>query len=286
MITQTRVEDAIASTADFLYKERAAGIDGDFAAPQVAEYVQSVGEAAQDVLTSTKIDELDGFYLAVGRLQIRDNTYHGGSFDQAITALPGHFVLLPGGRGADSVFYPAVVSEDGIDSQQLRLHVLLQPYRQQTQHAASMLLSGAGQSETKGVGACGSQSRLDNDGLEAEHFPTLLAAASDDAVYDAWQSGRHINHDWRQQPGSSVTAEVSRRLFGADIPQTTVTITRNQIESGQAMLLWHEGMRDEETGAAETATKDKALIVVQALGFEALQASGTENVDKLKRLLA
>jgi hypothetical protein len=79
---------------------------------------------------------------------------------------------------------------------------------------------------------------------------------------------------------------VSKRLFGADMPQTTITITRQQVEAGQAMLLWHEGMRDGQTGSPETATKDKALVVVQGLGYEALRTRSPQGIDNVKRLIA
>ena len=102
----------------------------------------------------------------------------------------------------------------------------------------------------------------------------------------AWQSGQHINHSWRGQAGNSVTSEVTRRLFGSEIPQTTLTITKQQVEAGQAMLLWHESMRDDQTGLPEAATKDKALVVIQGLGFEALRTSNPRAIDNVRRLIA
>lgn len=277
IITQTRAEDAIANTNAFLGAERGASIDGDFAGNQVAERVTSVKDRAEAILYSVPHPKLDGLYVPLSK-------YNASSYSEAAAVLPGYLVLVPSAlieRGS-SVFYPAVVSEDGLKNDTVRLHVLRQPYRQQVQYGASMILSAAGQSETKGIGAHG---RKGNDGIEAEHFATLLAAGSDASVQAAWQSGKHINHMWRKQAGNSVTAEVSKRLFGSDMPQTTLTITRQQVEAGQAMILWHECMRDQQTGNPETATQQKALVVMQALGYEALRNRNPQGIDNVKRLI-
>ncbi len=278
IITQMRVEEAIASTNDFLNAERGASIDGDFAGRQVAERVATVQERAEAVLQSVPHPKLDGLYVPL-------SMHNATDFSEAAAVLPGYLVLVPSAlveRGT-SVFYPAVVSEDGLKTSDIRLHVLRQPYRQQVRYGASMVLSAAGQSETKGIGDHG---RKSNDGVEAEHFATLLAAGSDANVQAAWQSGQHVNHTWREQAGNSVTAEVFKRLFGPDMPQTTITITKQQIETGQAMLLWHEGMRDEQTGNPETAARDKALVVIQGLGYEALRTRSPQGIDNVKRLIA
>jgi hypothetical protein len=276
-ITQSRVEDAIASTSAFLVTERGVSIDGDFAGHQVAERVATVKARAEAVLHSIPHPRLDGLYVPLSK-------YNATDYAEVTAVLPGYLVLVPSTliERDTSVFYPAVVSEDGLKSAQLRLHVLRQPYRQQIRYGTSMILSAAGQSETKGIGEHG---RKSNDGIEAEHFTTLLAAGSDANVQAAWQSGRHVNHAWRKQSSNSVTAEVSKRLFGSDIPQTTITITKQQIETGQAMLLWHEGMRDEQTGDPETAARDKALVVIQGLGYEALRTRNPQGIDNVKRLI-
>ncbi len=277
-ITQSRAEDAIDSTNAFLGEQRGASIDGDFAGQQVAERVATVSERAEAVLQSVPHPKLDGLYVPLSR-------HNAADFSETASVLPGYLVLVPSAlvEQGTSVFYPAVVSEDGLKSNDIRLHILRQPYRQQVRYGASMVLSAAGQSETKGIGEHG---RKSNDGVEAEHFATLLAAGSDANVQAAWQSGQHVNHTWREQAGNSVTAEVSKRLFGSDMPQTTVTITRQQIEAGQAMLLWHEGMRDEQTGSPETAARDKALVVIQGLGYEALRTRNPQGIDNVKRLIA
>lgn len=279
IFTQTRVEDAIASTNNFLGTERGASIDGGFAAAQVAERVATVSERAEAVLQSVPHPKLDGLYVPLSK-------HNASDYPEAATVLPGYLVLVPSSLADPTVkneFYPAVVSEDGLKSDNLRLHVLRQPYRQQVRYGASMVLSAAGQSETEGIGDHG---RKSDDGVEAEHFATLLAASSDASVQAAWQSGQHVNHTWREQVDNSVTAEVSRRLFGSDMPQTTITITRQQIEGGKAMLLWHEGMRDEQTGKPETAARDNALPVIQGLGYEALRSRGPQGIDNVRRLLA
>lgn len=276
-ITQTRIEDAVASTNAFLEVQRGTGIDGGHATLQVAERIASVAERAAAVLQSVPHPKFDGLYVPL-------SSHNASSFDEAAAVLPGHMVLVPSaiiGPGP-SVFYPAVVSEDGLKNNDIRLHVLRQPYRQQIQHGAAIVLSAAGQSETRGIGEHG---RTAADGVEAEHFATLLAAGADQHIQAVWQAGQHINHTWRTQPSSSVMSEVSGRLFGADIPQTTLTITKQQIETGRAMLLWHEGMRDPQTGNPETATKEKALVIVQGLGYEALRSNNPHGIDAIKRLL-
>jgi hypothetical protein len=277
-ITQTRVEDAIANTNAFLSVERGASLDGDFASGQVAERIHSVGQRAEDLLSSVPHPKLDGLYVPLSK-------HNANQYGEAAAVLPGYLVLVPSAlvEAGTSVFYPAVVSEDGLKTDVLRLHVLKQPYRQQVRYGASMVLSAAGQSETKGIGEHG---RKASDGVEAEHFATLLAAGSDRNVQTAWQSGQHVNHTWREQQSNSVTAEVSKRLFGQDMPQDTITITRQQIETGRAMILWHEGMRDENSGTPETAAKDKALVVIQGLGYEALRTRNPQGLDTVKRLIA
>jgi len=277
-ITQTRIEDAVAHADAFLNTERGTGIDGDFASRQIAERVVSVQERAEALLFSVPHPKFDGLYVPLSK-------HNANRYDEATTVLPGYMVLVPSAlvETGTSVFYPAVISEDGLKTQDLRLHVLRQPYRQQIRYGAAMVLSAAGQSETEGVGDHG---RKTNDGIEAEHFATLLAAGGDLAVQSAWKSGRHVNHTWRQQTGNSVTTEVSKRLFGTEIPQTTLTITRQQVERGQAMLLWHEGMRNQTTGQPEAGSEDKALIVIQSLGYEALRTRNPRGLDNLKRLIA
>lgn len=278
IITQPRAEDAIAKTNAFLAAERGVAIDGGFAGNQITERTTAAQERAQAILYSVPHPNLDGLYVPLSK-------HNANRYDEAATVLPGYLVLVPSAlveRGT-SVFYPAVVSEDGLKNQELRLHVLRQPYNRGIGYGASMVLSAAGQSETRGIGDHG---RITSDGVEAEHFATLLAAGSDPAVQSAWQSGRHINHQWREQSANSVTAEVSKRLFGQEIPQATITVTRQQIEKGQAMLLWHEGMRDSQTGRPETATKDMALVVIQGLGYEALRAHSPQGIDNVKRLIA
>ncbi len=278
IITQSRVEDAISNTNAFLATERNSRIDGDFASRQVAEQVEAVKDRAEALLTSIPHPKLDGLYVPLSK-------FNANSYTEATTVLPGYMVLVPSAlidQGTSS-FYPAVVSEDGIKTDGLRLHVLKQPYRQQVRYGVSMVLSAAGQSETKGIGEHG---RKGSDSIEAEHFATLLAAGNDANVQRAWKSGQHINHLWRKQTNNSVTSEVNRRLFGTEVPQTTLTIKRQQVENGQAMILWHESMRAEHNGLPETATKDGALVVIQGLGFEALRKSSPQAIDNLKRLIS
>ncbi len=278
VITQTRTEDAIARTNEFLGFERGASLDGGYASSQVAERIVTVEERAEAMLTAIPHPNHDGLYVPISK-------HNSNQFDEAVNTLPGYLVLAPSSlvKPGTNSFYPAVVSEDGQKRGELRLHVLEQPYRQEVGYGASMMLSAAGQSETAGMGEHGHDI---SDGLEAEHFATLLAAGSDTRVQQAWESGNHINHTWRQQGSSSVTTEVSKRLFGSDAPQSTLTITRDQVQRGQAMLFWHEGMRSADSGQPESATRDKALLLVQSLGFEALRFSNPKGIDDLKRLIA
>ncbi len=277
IITQSRAEDAIANTNAFLGAQRGVSIDGDFAGRQIAERVATVQDRAEAVLRSVPHPKLEGLYVPL-------SSHNAVSFTEAAAVLPGYLVLVPSALvdPGTSFFYPAAVSEDGLKTQNLRLHVLRQPYRQQVSHVASLALSAAGQSETAGIGAHG---RNKSNGVEAEHFATLLAAGSDARVQAAWQSGRHVNHDWRGQPNNSVMSEVSRRLFGTELPQTTLTITKQHIERGQAMLLWHEGMRDTRTDKPETAARDQALVVIQGLGYEALRNTSPQAIDTVKRMI-
>jgi hypothetical protein len=277
IITQARVEDVVANTNAFLGEQRGAAIDGSFAGHLVADRIATVQDQAEAVLHSVPHPKFDGLYVPLSK-------HNATSYDEVAAVLPGYLVLVPSAlvEPRTSVFYPAVVSEDGIQSGSLRLHVLRQPYRQHIGYGTSMVLSAAGQSETKGVGEHG---RKTNDGVEAEHFATLLAAGNDADIQAAWQSGNHANHIWRGKADNSVTTEVTRRLFGPGIPQATITITRQQIEAGQAMLLWHEGMRDEKTGLPETASRDGALVVIQGLGFEALRNRNPQGIDTVKRML-
>lgn len=277
VLTTTRVEDAVAATSAFLRAERGTGIDGDFAGQQIAERVATVQERASSLLKSMPMRAQPGLFMPLSA----QNAYQ---YAEAVSVLPGYMVLVPSSlvEAGPSKLYPAVVSEDGIKHKSLRLHVLKRPYQGQIRYGASMVLSAAGQMETKGVGDHG---RKANDGVEAEHFATLLAAGSDQAVQTAWQAGQHINHGWRQGVNTSVTSQVSNRLFGSDIPQQTITITESQIIANQAALFWHEGMRDLQTGQPETAARDKALVVVQSLGFEALRSTNPSGIDAVKRLI-
>mgnify|MGYP001113841882 CR=1 FL=1 len=278
IITQTRIEDAVANTEAFLSAQRGAGLDGQFAAAQLAERTLSMQQRAQELLQSVPHPKFDGLYVPL-------SSYNAGRYDEAASVLPGHLVLVPSSlvEQGPSAFYPAVVSEDGLKTQSLRLHVLRQPYRQHISYGAGMVLSGAGQSETPGIGDHG---RTSHDGVEAEHFATLLTAGADPTVRAAWQAGQHVNHAWRQQSGNSVTAELSGRLFGSDIPQTTVTVSREDIARGRAVLFWHEGLRDQATGQPETAARHNGLVVMQSLGFEALRSQHAPGLNTVKELLA
>lgn len=279
IISQSRAEDAIAAANSFLQRERGEGLDGDFAARQVEGRVLSVAEQVEDLLTSVPHPELSGLYVPLSR-------FNASRYDEAVSALPGYFVLLPSrlvDKTAEAAFYPAVVSEDSLVVNALRLHVLEKPWRANNQHAASVILAGAGQSETEGIGAHG---RTDSDGVEAEHFATLLSIANDQKAQAAWQSGQHINHQLRKRPDSSVTSIMSRKLFGSEVPQTTITLSRQQFKQGAATLLWHAKMRDTDTGRPETAAQDNALLVVQALGYQALSSYNPQALDNVRRLIA
>lgn len=277
-ITQTRSEVAIDHANTFLATERAATIDGGFAASQIATRVMTAAEHAEDLLTSVPHPKLDGLYIPL-------SSSNANRYDEVVAALPGHLVLVPSAMvdTKPSAFYPAVVSEDSLASGKIRLHILQQPYRQAVQYGASLVLSAAGQSETGGIG---SHDRNKVVGVEAEHFSTLTAASADPGVKEEWKAGVHINHDWRKNPKGSVNAEVSARLFGQEIPQTTRTITKEQIVAKQAIIFWHAGMRDNDTGMPETATRANALVAMQALSYEQVSIRNPKALDTLKELIS
>lgn len=273
---QSRAEDAAAAGNDFMWQERGTGLDGSHRAGQVAGRAASTAEWAQWLLTAVPHPKHGGLYIPLSRHNA--NKYH-----DAVAALPGYVTLVPSAlvEPGTAAFYPAVVSEDSLRRQELRLHVLRQPYRQHLGYAASLVLSAAGQSETPGTGEHWSG----NTGVEAEHFTTLLATASDKWVQQNWQSGQHINHEWRGQGNNSVSSEANWRLFGQEIPQVTLTLTQQQITNGEGMLLWHEGLRG-GNGQPETAARDNALVIMQGLGYQALSEHNPGGIDAIKRLLA
>lgn len=277
VFTQTRVDEAIGLANDFLTHERGTQLDGDFAAASVRQHVASVAEQAEEFLTAIPYPNQQGLYVPLSKLNAH-------MFSKAVAVLPGHIVLvtpqLVGEQG--SSFYPAVVSEDGTKTGMLRLHVMHRPFRQKLGRAAATFLSSAGQSETSGIGQHG---RLPSDGVEAEHFATLLTAGSDPDVGDRWLAGEHVNHTWRKSPNDSVTSRVNNMLLDENTPQSTVTLTQQQFKLGKAILLWHEALRN-ANNKPETATRSNALLVVQGLGFEALKTRSPKSLDTLKRLLA
>ena len=279
IITQTRAEDAVARATDFLSAERGTMIDGASAAGHVVDRVEQTWEQAERLLTDHPHPSMTGLYTVLSK-------QNNASFDVVAATLPGHIVLVPSNlvEPGPSSFHPAVVSEDGLKSRNMRLHVLLQKYRGSIGYGAALTLSAAGQSETPDIGL--HDKGGGNDVVEAEHFATILLIGNDSNLQTAWQAGNHINHLWRQRENSSVTTEMSNRLFGKDIPQTTLTITKQQIENGRAALFWREGLRAEATQLPETATKQNALVILQALGYEALQVRGTQAVNNVRKLLA
>lgn len=278
MLTELRAESVIAETSAFLEVTRGAPIDGGFASRQVAERVVSNAEWAETLLTSIAHPKHPSLYVPL-------SAYNADYYQDAVAVLPGHIVLVPSSllEPGAAAFYPAVVSEDSLTTGSLRLHVLRQPFRRQLGYGTATILSAAGQSETKGIG---SHDRTIADGVEAEHFATLLATGSDARLQAAWRAGQHVNHSWRAQPQNAVITEASSRLFGDTIPQATITISEQQVASGKAMLFWHEGLRNKQTGQPETATRDQALVIVQGLGYEALRTANPAGLEAVKRLLA
>lgn len=275
-LSRTILEDAAASAETFLKTN----LDGGFATQAIAGRVEPLAESAEALLRSVPYPGQAGLYVALSK-------HNANQYAQAVLALPGHVTLIPSMLVGDEIpaLYPAVVSEDGIKSSKLRLHVLKQAYDHQhgLGYSAAMLLSAAGQSETPGVGQ---HSSARSDGVEAEHFSSLLVAGNNARVRAAWQSGgEHINHAWRQRANDSVLTELSDSLLSADMSLKTITITETQVKDGQAALFWHEGMRNAETGRPETATRKDALVVVQGLGYEALRNTNRQGLDVVKRLL-
>ncbi len=278
IISQAQIEDAIDATASFVSQERDTGIDGGFASQQIAANIQSKAQIAEELLTETPHPSQDGWYAPLHKLNVHRR------YAEAVTSLPGYIVLVPSAiidREASS-FYPAVISEDSLTAGALRLHVLRQPYRLQLLDSAKTILSGAGQSETTGIGNHG---RTDNDGVEAEHFTALLASAADKDIQSQWSIGNHVNHAWRSNSGSSVTGKMYERILSDEIAQKTITVTRQSISKGKAAIYWHDSLRAED-GRPEGATTENALVVIQAIGFQALRDMSPRSIDTIKRLLA
>ncbi len=291
VITQTRIEDAIDETNSFLQYERNTDVDkgsgvevdekGDIltADKQLERRILTTEDVAEELLTARPIAKMDGFYAPLSSENPED-------FPLIAKTFPGRIVLVPAVLAGDKVsaLYPAVVSEQDATSSNIRLHVFKQAYRQTLTSSAGVILSAGGQSETAGIGRHGHGV---GDELEAEHFATIIAASSDDAVREAWQDNKHINHKWRKEPDNSVTTQMSKRLFGDEIPQSTISISKQAIVEGGAALLWHKGMRDQSTGAPESATRPDALEVMQALGFQALKEKDPKNgLDNVKKMVS
>jgi len=276
-LTKGSADDAIDAANNFLSTERGSSLDGDFASIELTRRVVSVQEHAEYLLTANPINNT-GLYapLASGNVD---------KFHEVATTLAGYFVLVQSNiiePGSNS-FYLATVSSEGSTKEQMSLHVFMYPYKAVSKYASSLLLSAAGQSEMPGIG---DHSRVTNDGIEAEHFPTLLAAGVDTVVLDSWKNGNHINHIWRKNPESSVLTEVSTLLFDQSMRQRTVILTKSQVEKRKAALYWHEEMRDDITGEPDAATKQGALLVVQGLGFQSLKEKSPIGLSVVKSLLS
>lgn len=275
IFTRAEREDAIAKADTFLHHERGVSLDGSDAGHAV-EALLSPEEEAEQFLTAIRHPRYEGLYVPLSKL-------NSDAFDNATALLAGRLVLVPSGmlHTGESHFYPAVVSPDSLLSSDLRMHILQQPYRPEHRTVASFVLSAAGQSETPEVG----KHTKNNDGIEAEHFATLLTAGADATVANAWRNGVHSNHSWREDPKNSVTSTLIRTVFGKQIPQTTLTITREDVVTGKALVLWHEGLRDQDSGAPESATHSNALVALQGLGFLALRDTRPSGIATVKSLL-
>lgn len=278
IISQTRIEDAIDATVSFVNQQRDTGIDGGFASHQLAASIRSNAQIAEELLTETPHPSQKGWYAPLNKLNVNHR------YTEALASLPGYIVLVPSAivDRTGSSFYPAVVSEDSISARALRLHVLRQPYRLQLLDSAKTILSGAGQSETNGIG---NHDRTDNDSVEAEHFTALLASAADEGAQKQWSSGNHVNHAWRSNAVSSVTGKMYERILSDEIPQKTITIAQQSIAEGKAAIYWHDSLRAND-GRPEGATTENALVIVQAIGFQALKDTDPRSIDVIKGLLA
>lgn len=276
-ITQSQIEDAVDTASSFITQERGTSLDGSFASTYMREKITSTAELAEQLLTETPHPSLPGLYVPL----------HSGTqqqFEESLHVLPGHIVLLPSAfvDRKDSAFYPAIVSEDSIAHNALRLHVLRQPYKKQLLGSSRTILSGAAQAETKGVGSHG---RTANDGVEAEHFTALMTISSSEQSITNWANGYHVNHGWRSGKQTSVTSEMHRQIFEDEIPQTTITITKQDILNKRAAVYWHESLRGTD-GKPEHGSTTDALIIIQALGFQALKEKRPRALDSIKTMIA
>lgn len=295
-ITKTKFEDAAEQAETFLDQERNVSLDGSFAADTVLDTVDNTKDTANAVLRANEVGKTPDLFVPLSKRNAHE-------FELVAETLPGYVVLVPSslvGKPEDKAFYPAIISADKASGQhqcapgcshdhhhherdEIRLHVLQHKFGFQGAlgEGAKTILSAAVQSETEGIGDHG---RLDTDGVEAEHFPTLLAISSDPILQARWQAGHHVNHTWREQKDTSVLTQVNHTLLGSEVPQATISITRSDVEAGKAAIFWHPALEAEH--GAETGTKPNALVLVQALGYSSLVGKNPNAIDNVRRILS
>ena len=213
--------------------------------------------------------------------------------------------MMPGGS-----FMPGKVSPES-DTDTITIRVMAHPFHvsEGLPFGARLLTDGAvkyehpsiGQHDDEADSADGSEEHAhegetgkDPNEVEAEHLPTLFLAGVDVSVRQVWEEAaaakpgaEHPNHLLRRGealPGDamassgSVTEEIYRRTPGLEdlAPQRTVTVSKHQVETGQAAILWHETMTDTGTPEAQPlrADNDDAILAVQGLAFFATKEAG------------
>jgi hypothetical protein len=286
----TQIDTAINYADDLLRRERGVALDGAHAAADLHEHVLTVEQDAEDLLTASPTSDPDYHVVLSSR-----NT---ADFARAATSLRGYNVLIPSTlveKGNGSAFYRATIGEAD-ENDALRLHVFCAPFRtaQPLSLAAETILSAAVEAEVGGLAAHGA--RRQGDEISAPHLLTLLSAAADPRIADAWQRGAHVDEAWRTQhrqpsyggaplPAASATAEMHTRLISDVVREATVVLSAEDFASQRAVLLWHASMRDQD-GRPETAAKPDALVVAQAVGMQALREQyGARAIDTVKRLI-
>jgi hypothetical protein len=290
LLTEKTSFMAIGAANSFL-EDSGMRLDGGFAADLQHNQIMTVAQRAEELLVTRQMssEAFSGFSWVL-------DANNEEAFDEARMVLPHFVVLVPGqalGQKA-SDFFPAVVSEDSLQSSDIRLHAYLKAF---DPHAAehhskerngspigidaNTALSAASLSEISAMGVHG---RLGRDISDAEHFLMVEAAIKNPVVRKAIEGKEHPNHDVRKRPNSSVTGVALGSLLGDQLPQRTITITKNQISTRQIVLLWHRMLVDAEKNPL-TASQPNSLEVVQGVAYKAASATHSDR-ETLERLIA
>ena len=281
--TRVEFEDTVAIAEEILNQEVSRTghekLEGAEAADSVNRIVEINAQTVDDFLTRKSIEGRNGWYAPLTRENSSD-------FAEAATILPGFTVLVAGTVIGKQGFFPAIVSErkNGDPQGTMRLHVFTVPYREAgLSEAAKTITSAGGQSETGGMGDCSSR-KADGKkvGMEPVHMATATAIVNDPDLREQFKAGVHINHTWEKSTDKAVVTELNNNVVNA--PQKTITLSQDDILNNRAMILWHVNMRNTE-GRPESATRENALVINQALGLAALKETNGSLLEPLGSLV-